>query len=223
MFSPLFDDGMPSVRRRAAQCRSKSARPFLRRGLASDLRSVVAVEFAILAIPFFMFMLFIFEISYDLFTQEALDAGLHAAVRQIQTGNAQNVQNGNQFIANYLCPDMRGLLECGTHVFVRVQKLSLTGSQDFYNYTDGVIPVIGNTLDLTGYGSANFCNSGATQPLLVSAIYIGPTFIGGLLPYVLSVNYGGNRVHATLSTAAIVSEAYPTVGAVQGSIPAPPC
>lgn len=203
----------PAWRRRAAA----------RRGLASDVRSVVAVEFAILAIPLFMFMLFIFEISYDLFTQEALDAGLHAAVRQIQTGNAQNVRDGSQFIQNYLCPDLRGLLECGNHVFIRVDKLTFAAGEDYYKYTNGVIPVNGNTLDTTGYLSANFCNSGATQPLLVSAIYIGPTFIGGLLPYLLSVNYGGSLVHATLSTAAIVSEAYPTIQPGAGTTPAPPC
>ena len=192
-----------------------------KRGLAPDRRSAVALEFAILAIPLFMFMLFILELSYDLYTQEALDAGVHEAARQIQTGNAQNAQNANDFIAKYLCPDMRGLLECGSHVYIKVTKLAFTGSQDFYTYTDGKVPTVGNTLSLTGYQSGDFCNSGPSQLLLVSAIYIGPSLVGGLLPNLFSVTYNGAAVHATLSTTGMVTEGYPPVGT--SGVAAPGC
>ncbi len=191
-------------------------------GLARDRRSTVALEFAILAVPLFVFMLFILELSYDLFTQEALDAGVHQAARQIQTGNAQNAQNANDFITKYLCPDLHGLLECGSRVYIKVTKLGFTGSQDFWTYTDGKIPTVGNTLNLVGYQSGDFCNSGPSQLLLVSAIYIGPSLVGGLLPRLFSVTYNGSPVHATLSTTGMVTEGYPPVGVISGGA-APSC
>jgi Flp pilus assembly protein TadG len=196
-----------------------------RSGWMRRRRGSTSVEFAVVAFPFVALLLFVFEISYDLFCQEALDTALTTAVRQIATGNAQNAQSGSQFVQNYLCPDAVGLLECNSSLFVRVDKIALspTSALDYWNYTTGNVPVTGNTLNLAGYGNANFCNAGPTQMLLVSAIYVGPTFIGGLFPGIFSVIYNGGPVHATLATAGVVSEGYPPAGASGTTQPAPPC
>ena len=184
----------------------------------------MALEFAILSIPFFMTMLFILEVSYDLYCQEALDFGLHQAVRLIQTGNAQNLANGNAFVSQYFCPSLKGLLECGSSLYVKVQKITLAPNSDFYTYTDGKVPVSGSQLNLIGYGNTDFCNSGPNQAIVVSAIYVGPSFIAGFLPNVLSViGPAGTRVHATLATTGLVTEGYTPVGAGTGSQPAKGC
>ena len=186
-----------------------------------------ALEFAILALPMFTFILLVFEVSYDLYTQEALDAGLHQAVRALQTGRAQNMLNGNDFVNRYMCPSMGGLLECSTHVYVKVQKILFTNNQDFYtvpNGATGQIPLSGNAVNLSGYGSMNFCNSAPGQVTLVSAIYLGPTFLGGLLPGLFSVHSpSGSLVHATLSTTGLVTEDYTPIAATIGTTPAPSC
>ena len=202
-------------------------------------RGAVALEFAILAIPFFLWILFIFELSFDLFTQEALDGALQAAVRQIQTGNAQNLSNGGAFIGDYLCGAAKGLLECN-NMWVNVTAISpmpqtvtsteatVTNEPDFSTYTTGSVPMSGNNLDLSNYtnisgasstpGSTkppanSFCNASGSQAVLISAIYVGPTFVGGLLPGVISAQFNGATVHPTLSTAGFVTEAFP-VGAI---------
>ena len=188
---------------------------------ARDRRGIVAMEFALVSIPFFMTMLFILEISYDLYCQEALDYGLHEAVRDIQTGNAQNLANGGSFVSGYLCPHLKGLLECGSSIYVKVQKLSLAPGNDFYNWTDGKVPVSGSQLNLAGYGNTDFCNSAPDQAIVVSAIYLGPSFIAGFLPNLLSViGPSGVRVHATLSTTGLVTENY-TASAPAGGGPPP--
>lgn len=200
-----------------------------RHRLARDLGATTSLEFAILSVPFFLLLLFIFELSYDLYTQEALDAALHVAVRQIQTGRAQNLASGSDFVANYLCPAARGLLECGTHMYVKVTRIAFTGNQDFYDWTDGKIPVAGNALDLAGGGyvtsggADTFCNSQPGQAILVSVLYLGPSFIGGILPKILSVTSNGATVHATLSTTGGVTEFFPLAAPGQGATPAAPC
>ncbi len=171
-------------------------------------RAAVALEFAIIALPFFTWMLFIFELSFDLFSQVALDNALHQAVRQIQTGNAQYLTNGQSFITNYLCPAANGVMNCN-NLHVSVTAPTFTGTKDLYNFTTGAVPVSGHTLDLSAYsGATSFCNGSPGQFLLVSAIYVGPTFVGGLLPGLFTVLYNGSLVHPTLSTTAIVIEPY---------------
>jgi len=195
-----------------------------------DKRGVVALEFAILAIPFFTWMLFIFELSYDLFLQEALDSALHEAVRQVQTGVAQNQVSGAAFVSTYMCPAANGRLEC-SRIFVNVTPVAPGTDYHLVKIGGitpiGVVPMNGTTLDLSnfndGVGSADFCNGAPRQPLLVSAIYIGPSFLGGLLPGVLSAFYNGVRVHPALATTGIVIEPYVAVPGNGGSAPAPSC
>ena len=188
----------------------------------SDRRGVAAVEFALVSVPFFLTALFVFEIARDLFHQEALDAGLHLAVRQVQTGNAQNVTNGAAFITSYLCPNVNGLLNCSS-LYVKVQNIamssntSLANTTDYYNSTTGALPMTGGALDLSSFGSTKFCNSGPVEYILVTAIYTEPSILNNLLPNVLSVSSGGSYVHATMSQVATITENYPVASAAKGA------
>jgi Flp pilus assembly protein TadG len=198
------------------------------RGLR-DRRGTTALEFAILSVPFLLMVLFAMEIAYDLYTQAALDSGMQSAIRQIQTGNAQNVTTGNAFLTQYVCPSMTAVLNCSTNTYISVQAESFgsTGSatsySDYYGATTGNLPLFGNTLSLTNFGAGAFCNGQPNQYLLLTAIYIGPTFVGGLLPRVISEVYQNKLVHATLSTAAVVLENFTKTQAATGTTPAGSC
>ncbi len=179
----------------------------------------MSLEFAILAIPFFMWIMFIFELGYDLFTQEAFDAALQSAVRQIQTGNAQGVTTGQAFIKNYLCPAARGLLEC-TNMSISVTALDST----VLDYSFAPMPIIqlhaGSIVPFDDNAGGAFCNAMPKQLVLVQALYIGPSFIAGLLPGVLSASYNGNMAHPTLATAGFVVEPYVADALNTGAAPA---
>jgi len=130
-----------------------------RRGGFAGRRGVAAMEFAIITIPFLAFVFFVIEVGYDLFTQEALDAGLNQAVKQLARGNAQNVQDSASFVSSYLCPDLRGLLECDTHLYIKVQRFPPKGAKDYYDIVDGKPTISGNSLDLSAYqAKGSFCN-----------------------------------------------------------------
>jgi hypothetical protein len=115
------------------------------------------------------------------------------------------------------------------------------GAQDLYDATSGALPGSGYALGLalysngTGYGtgaggpqtcessnelaaaaSPGFCIAGgssATSPVLIilSAVYISPSFLGTLLPNTLT--YNGNAVVARFSSAAFLTEGYAQAGA----------
>ena len=82
------------------------------RSLGRDRRGGGALEFAVVALPFITFLLFLLELGYDFFAQVALDYGVQTAARQIQIGNAQGASTAAIFQANYLCPAVNGLLPC---------------------------------------------------------------------------------------------------------------
>ncbi len=115
------------------------------------------------------------------------------------------------------------------------------GAQDLYNATSGALPGSGYALGLslysngTSYGtgagglqtcessnelsaatSPGYCVAGgssATSPVLIilSAVYISPSFLGTLLPNTFT--YNGNAVVARLSSAAFFTEGYSQAGA----------
>jgi hypothetical protein len=113
-------------------------------------------------------------------------------------------------------------------------------AQDLYNATDGALPGSGRTLGLslysngTGYGtgaggtttceasselnsatSPGYCVAGGSATaapvlLILSAVYITPSFVGKLLPG--SYNYNGNTVRAFFSSAALITEGFNETG-----------
>lgn len=187
-------------------------------------RGVAAMEFAIITIPFLAFVFFVIEVGYDLFTQEALDAGLNQAVKQLSRGNAQNVRDATSFVSSYLCPDLRGLLQCDTHIYIKIQKFPATGATDYFDITTGKVPISGNALDLSSYqATGSFCNVAPDQFVLISVLYVGPTFLGYLFPNIFSANLNGVQVHATQSTSGLATERFSPIGVKQGVTVATSC
>lgn len=186
----------------------------------SDRRGTTALEFAIVAVVFIGLLISIFELSFDFLLRADLESALHQAVRQLQTGNAQNVTNGNGFVNSYLCPNGFGLFTC-SNLYVRVQKITPSSTQDYYNFTTGLPPVTGGSLDLTAYSSASFCNAGPSELLLVSALYVRPSwvpnFFSSALPTMMSVNFAGSNVQVTYAAVGMVSEGFALTPTAQGA------
>jgi Flp pilus assembly protein TadG len=204
----------------------------LRRLLASR-RSNVTVEFAIVGPVFLFLLLFVFEIAYDNFLQEVLDSATAFSARQMQIGLSQNSTSGADFLNKYLCPNGFGLLNCNG-VFVRVEVLNSSQSStcaDVYNATTGNLPVSGNastgyTLQLGSFAgtqgagagtstspstcdttsSQGYCNPGPSEFVLLTTIYVGPSFMNGLIPTSRLYTYNGSPVRAQMSGSAFETD-----------------
>ena len=71
-----------------------------------DRRGVAAVEFAIVAVPFFGLLFAIFETAFVFITYQGLDDATAAAARQLMTGQAQNIAtitSADQFRDSLIC------------------------------------------------------------------------------------------------------------------------
>ncbi|MBV1706319.1 MAG: pilus assembly protein [Hyphomicrobiales bacterium] len=78
----------------------------LHQRFTSDQRGVSAIEFGMLAVPFFGVLMGIFMNSYVLFSQTSLDYAVYHAARQVMTGQIQNnstIVDAKSFIQQVMC------------------------------------------------------------------------------------------------------------------------
>lgn len=95
--------------------------PRRRRGFLRDDRGVTAVEFGLLALPFFSIIGAILETSVVFLSGQILDSAVQDSSRLIRTGQMQSANYTiDKFRAN-VCDRLYGLFSCdGLHVEVQV-------------------------------------------------------------------------------------------------------
>jgi hypothetical protein len=122
------------------------------------------------------------------------------------------------------------------NIFVRVERINTTscpggdGIADLYDATDGRMPQSNGALQLALYGGSGsasyqgpttcdntgaadsgFCiagpsSDGAPEVIVLSAVYIAPSFLRGLAPF--PITYAGSAVKAQFSSSAFITEAF---------------
>jgi Flp pilus assembly protein TadG len=97
---------------------------FRGRSFARDERGVTAIEFGILALPFFTIIFAIIETTMVFFAGQVLDSAVEDASRMIRTGRAQAAGYGMTDFRSLLCDYTFGLFgtDC-TEVKIKVEKI----------------------------------------------------------------------------------------------------
>jgi Flp pilus assembly protein TadG len=184
----------------------------LRRVFSTRSRGVVAMEFAILAIPFCVLFLGTMEVGYDFFVQIALTNAVNQAARSVQVGATQFAGSGTAeaaWVSSAVCPALGRLLDCG-QLYVSVTDIPSGTGQNYYTYLSANPPSL--TAMVSSSNSAATC--GAAAMMLLRAFYLSPTFLGMLVPIWSQASpvKPGIRVHVTYASAGFVNE-YFTGGA----------
>lgn len=173
------------------------------RRLLRERRSAVSVEIAIVGLPFFLMMLGTMEVAYDMFVQSALNSAVVLTARKIASGQIQMVDGtagGQSFVSTYFCPNVQGLLQCG-HIYVNIQKVT---SADFYTYVPSAYLNGSGPSATLNYANWSVCTGGQSTPMIMQAVYAGPTFVGGLARAFVAT-YNGSYIHPTYATDAWVN------------------
>ena len=116
---------------------------FLRRFKRSQ-HGGAAVEFAVIGLPFFLFMFAILDISLIFFASTTLENGIVSAARQIRTGQAQAMNMTKQQFRTLVCGEISMLLGCDSRLGVDVRKYSGFSSAQFENALDNNGNLTGN-------------------------------------------------------------------------------
>ncbi|MBV9785953.1 MAG: pilus assembly protein [Acidisphaera sp.] len=153
---------------------------------------------------FILMIVFLFETFLYFFVQQALDTATASAARQIQIGNAQGqAPSSAAFLSSVLCPNLSGLLSCGN------VQLTVSTVANFYDTAGYTVPTKNGQLDTTQFP---YCNAAPGQLVLVHAVYLAPVWFASF--FSTAISYGGSAVLPIVSTAAFITESFPSTGTV---------
>lgn len=103
----------------------RRAGPFASLGrLLADRKGVAAIEFALLALPLFILIFTIIEVSLMFFVNSALDASVQKISRMIRTGEAASSKISLTSFKAKICNDMLLSFGCSDNLVVKVDVLS---------------------------------------------------------------------------------------------------
>lgn len=96
-------------------------RPKLARRFAKSDSGATAVEFSLVAFPFFMLMGCILETGIMLFTEYSIQAGVQEAAREIRTGQAQTAGLNAAGFKSKICEITGIVIDCESDLTVYVR------------------------------------------------------------------------------------------------------
>jgi Flp pilus assembly protein TadG len=155
-----------------------------------------ALDFAIVAIPFFLFLLAVIEIGYMFFLSVMIDNAALASARKVRTGQMQFLQASSEDFWEDVCSNVAVVAPCEGHLFLDVRTYA-----DFAN-TRTPAPITNGQFDDSGL-QVDFGEPG--DIVLVRVYYIWDVFFPSLGTQLSNLN-GGKRV--LTSTVAFRNEPY---------------
>ena len=139
-----------------------------------------AVEFALVALPFFTLIMAIIEISLVFFLGAMMDNALNESAREIRTGHLQTEGGSEESFRDELCRRIDVIADC-TLISVDVRTYENFSQTDFSSPIDA-----DGNFDSSGF---NFTPGGPSDIVVVRAFYPMNLF----LPSVGLANLPGNK------------------------------
>jgi Flp pilus assembly protein TadG len=161
-------------------------------------KATAAVEFGLIAAPFFGLLMALFQTALVFFAERVLDVTTLQASRYILTGQAQNANYTQANFATYVCNNTFALFNCN-NLMINVQT---------YNSFSGAstsAPTITYNKQGQVTNSWVYAPGGPNDIVVVQVMYQWPV-IGGPLGFNLSNLPNGDRL--LMSTAVFKNEPY---------------
>lgn len=167
------------------------------RGFRRSKSGATAIEFGLLAAPFFALLFALIETSVIYFSTANLDSVVADAGRLIRTGQIQNGSMTETQFKNYVCDRLALISDCSGEVYIDVRKFSSFGNATPPALVDGD----GNIIKTTVF------QPGSAGDIVLVRVYfswgiISPSFVG------LTNLEGGGRLIA--ASAAFRNEPFGT-------------
>ncbi len=172
------------------------ARCRLLRRLKNDRSGATAIEFAIVAVPFFALMIAIIEISLVFLGSFVLENAVDQASRMVRTGQAQQQGFDKDRFKDEICGTVSGLFDCKNGL-----KLDVRPAENFAGAGSFDPPMNeGGGLDDSGF---DFDPGAGGDVIVVRVFYVWDLFagipdeIGGIRIGLSNITGGGRLLMAT--------------------------
>lgn len=145
-----------------------------------------AVEFGLVALPFFLLMLGLGELGLIGFAQTSLDHAATEVSRQIRTGQAQTGGTSYTQMKTMLCNEMDNLgnLDCNSNLFLDVDTFAS------FVAVSNTSPLSGGNLNQSGFGY----NPGVSSSIVVVRAYYKWHVLTPIFQEVFANMNGGDRL-----------------------------
>ena len=156
-----------------------------------DENGAAAVEFALVAFPFFFILFAIIEVSLVFFANQILDNAVSDAARMIRTGQAQKQNFDATKFKDEVCNGLAGLFDCnGGGLYVDVKT--------FTKFADVTLT---DPIDDEGEVATNFgYDDGGPETIVVARVFYEWPLVTGFIRTGFSNLASKNRLLASVVT-----------------------
>jgi Flp pilus assembly protein TadG len=170
----------------------------LARRFTKDQSGATAVEFGIVAVPFFALLFAILETAMAFFAAETLETAVSNASRLIRTGQAQQQGLTAATFKDAVCGQLDYLFSCSSGLYIDVKTFPTFGAVDLTTPRD----VAGN-FKKTGLG---YVPGKGSDIVVVRGYYEWPVFVNKLGN---NLSDQPNGTHLLVAVAAFRNEPFP--------------
>lgn len=181
----------------------------IRRYLKNN-EGTAAIEFAILAIPFFMLLFAVLELAIVFFINSTLNHAVSEAGRQIRTGNFQACGTQEKF-KELVCSTMSGLGNCEKRLRIDVVSGNAFGSITLPAPPPPPEPDPSDPSATDDIENGDWVNTTASAPVVIRALYYHKLVLPPQLTRL--ENISGKGIRLLDATTAFKNEPFPAPGA----------
>jgi len=203
----------------ATENAEKLAKPGLLRRFGRSREGATAVEFAFLAMPFFLIVFAIFETFIAFTAEQLLGNAVDTMARKIRTGQityglGRSTDMTETQFRTAFCAEISAMITCSSSELTTPAKLYLD-VRTFTTFANmpTTVPRVGNTtfgdLDTTGFA---YTPGGASKINMVRAFYRWQIITDIMRPYLTNIRPADGSTpsdYLMVATAAFQNEAYP--------------
>ncbi|MEM1284387.1 MAG: TadE/TadG family type IV pilus assembly protein [Pseudomonadota bacterium] len=157
-----------------------------------------AVEFGLIAVPFFFLMMAIIETALIFLASQLLETGVSQAGRSIRTGQVQSQGIGEAEFRDMICGEVGVLFDCGPRLAIDVQRV------ETFDAAELALPV--DVASGTYTGAFGFDPGTGGQTVVVRAFYLWPVLFNF---FGLDAADVGGRQRILAATTAFRNEPFP--------------
>lgn len=169
-----------------------------------------AIEFAILAIPFFMLLFAVLELAVVFFINSTLNHAVSEAGRQIRTGNFQACGTQDKF-KELVCNNMSGLGNCEKRLRIDVVSGNAFGSITLPAPPPPPEPDPSDPTATDDIDNGDWVNTTANAPVVIRGLYYHKLVLPPQLTRLENIK--GKGIRLLNATTAFKNEPFPAPGA----------
>lgn len=136
-----------------------------------DDRGTNAVEFALLALPFFGLVLGVIQLGIIFLANQSLDSAIDRAAREIRTGQVRSIETGLPAFRTSVCGNISIIFDCDEVLEISVQSFSSIADTTSATLYENNSPIITSDYETGNGGDVVVVNAAVSVPVVAGSLF----------------------------------------------------